>query len=642
MERILRWIRDGLDPDKDTVLPPTLAEKLEENTAVIHMDMAHIPETLREEFREGPGDFKMCDLIACMGLACTLTAMTFARPVGEPVKEKLVRISGFTQLKKLKQVKADLVGTYITVKGNVGRSSVLTAVVVRVSSVKPLVTQMKFTCPMCTTKQHFVFADGKFRADSGRVPRTIECELTCDLVDIIVPGDIVSVSGIVKVLSTEEARSRGKGAQTGQMYYLYLDVNHLSKISTANSDSTESSQTSGPSSSPSLGLAKDFIEFTPEDLQGIRQIMDWKGSVFSLLVHSVCPAIYGHLTVKAGLLLTLFGGRRRDSEGKGKLSIRSDPHILIVGDPGLGKSQLLMATVKLAPRGVYISGNLATTAGLTVTVCKDVDTGETALEAGALVLSDQGACCIDEFDKMTEHQALLEAMEQQSISIAKAGMVCTLPARASIIAAANPVGGHYSKAKTVAENLKMNSALLSRFDLVYILLDKPDENMDRFLSDHIMKVHSSKGAKRGFPLPGIGSAVQDAPEQSSTETLKHRLATDKEAQQDPIPARLLRLFISYARTYVQPRLSSEAAQLLQEFYLKLRHSYRSIDATPITTRQLESMIRLSEARARSELRSVVTEADARDIIEIMMDSLWKRDDEAAAPAPTEAASQRSS
>lgn len=140
-------------------------------------------------------------------------------------------------------------------------------------------------------------------------------------------------------------------------------------------------------------------------------------------------------------MLTLFGGRRRNANSGS--SIRSDPHILVVGDPGLGKSQMLMSTVKLAPRGVYVCGNTTTTSGLTVTLSKDPQTGDTSLEAGALVLGDQGVCCIDEFDKMGDHHALLEAMEQQSISIAKAGIVCSLPARTSVIAAANPVQGHY-------------------------------------------------------------------------------------------------------------------------------------------------------------------------------------------------------
>ena len=337
--------------------------------------------------------------------------------------------------------------------------------------------------------------------------------------------------------------------------------------------------------------------------------------------------------VKAGLLLSLFGGRRR-ADSEGSLSIRSDSHVLVVGDPGMGKSQMLLATVKLAPRGVYVSGNMTSTAGLTVTVCKDPDTGDTALEAGALVLGDQGVCCIDEFDKMTDHQALLEAMEQQQISVAKAGMICSLPCRTSVIAAANPVGGHYNKSKSASENLKMDPALLSRFDLIFILLDNPNEQMDKFLSDHIMLTHNSRSSNllRHEKLPLKNLDAHDFPIEQPM-SLKERLLHGDESQIEPIPAPLLRKFISYARTCnflyfiflycldSHPRLSEEAAGVLQSFYLWLRKNHKYIDSTPITIRQLESLIRLAEARARCELRDIVLESDALDVIDIMKESL---------------------
>ncbi|KAJ2760628.1 DNA replication licensing factor mcm8, partial [Coemansia nantahalensis] len=226
------------------------------------------------------------------------------------------------------------------------------------------------------------------------------------------------------------------------------------------------------------------------------------------------------------------------------------------------------------------------------------------------------------------------AMEQQSVSIAKGGLVCSLPARASVIAAANPAGGHYNKAKTVSENLKINGALLSRFDLVFILLDRPDVDMDKFLSEHVMALHSGtqprdEGASQrpahGHAAPGDDGGGVDAP--SFGDSLRVRPGE----RIDAIPPVLLRKYVAYARKYVHPRLSPEATAKLRDFYLELRRNHRSVDSTPITTRQLEALVRLAEARARAELREVVTESDADNVVEIMRHSLFQTyEDEAGA------------
>ena len=292
-------------------------------------------------------------------------------------------------------------------------------------------------------------------------------------------------------------------------------------------------------------------------------------------MHSLCPSIYGQELVKAGLVLALFGGCQKFSDDANKIPLRGDPHILVVGDPGLGKSQLLQALGNVAPRGVYLCGNTTTTAGLTVTLHKDGGTGDYALEAGALVLGDQGICCIDEFDKMRQqHQALLEAMEQQSISIAKAGVVCSLPARTAIVAAANPVGGHYNKGKTVAENIKMSSPLLSRFDLVFILLDEANEERDKMLSEHVMSLHASSARRRSAALDdfarlpagsgGRGGGVAMDGDGEEVPPLTDRLRLRRQEELDPIPPSLLRKYVAYARKYVHPKLTAEAADVLQE------------------------------------------------------------------------------
>ena len=555
-----------------------------------------------------------------------------------------VRLFNYHPVLPLKQLKASQFGKCVAVNGTV----------VRVSNVKPLVTKLAFECAVCAETQVLTLQDGKYRVptkcvsdecrsrsfsplrgsqltetidwqnvrlqevvsddsrEAGRIPRTVECELTGDLVDECVPGDTVTVTAIVKATGSEE--SHGKNNKDKCMFLLYLQAVSVCCHSRSSDD------TSDPQ-----------LDFSTNELYGIQEIQGDR-DVFRLIVGSLCPTIFGQEVVKAGLILGLFGGSTKHSLDKNSIPVRGDPHVLVVGDPGLGKSQLLQAAANVAPRGVYVCGNTTTTSGLTVTLTKDGSgSGDYALEAGALVLGDRGCCCIDEFDKMTsQHQALLEAMEQQSISLAKAGIICSLPARTSILAAANPVGGHYNKAKTVSENLKMGSALLSRFDLVFILLDKPDEERDQLLSKHVMLMHSRRSTGQAAVarrVPGgnieVGtSSQQDTSRLFCDTSISDRLKLPPEEVFDPIPHQLLRKYIAYARTYVHPNLSPQAAQVIQEFYLHLRRQRQGPNATPITTRQLESLIRLSEARARLELHEVVSEQDARDVVEIMKFSMY--------------------
>ncbi|KAM7117450.1 DNA helicase MCM8 isoform 3-T3 [Ciconia maguari] len=504
------------------------------------------------------------------------------------------RVYNYDPLTQLKNVRANCYGKYIALRGTV----------VRVSNIKPLCTKLAFLCGTCGDVQSVPLPDGKYtlpakclvpecrgrsftadrsspltttvdwqsvkvqelmsddQREAGRIPRTIECELVQDLVDSCVPGDMVTITGIVKVLSTEEGASKNKNDKC--MFLLYIEANSVSN-----------SKGQKPKNFDDETFQRSFMEFSLKDLYAVQEIQA-EENLFRLIVNSLCPAIYGH-----------------------------------------------EAVCNVAPRGVYVCGNTSTSSGLTVTLSRDGASGDFALEAGALVLGDQGICGIDEFDKMgNQHQALLEAMEQQSISLAKAGIVCSLPARTSIVAAANPVGGHYNKAKTVSENLKMGSALLSRFDLVFILLDTPNEDHDHLLSEHVMAIRAGKQAARSSGVV-THTNMQDCSvlEVVSDQPLLERLKILPGENFDAIPHQLLRKYIGYARQYVHPNLSPEAAQVLQEFYLELRKQNQGGDSTPITTRQLESLIRLTEARSRLELREKSTKEDAEDVIEIMKYSM---------------------
>lgn len=441
--------------------------------------------------------------------------------------------------------------------------------------------------------------------DSGRVPRTMEVELTRDLVDAVCPGDDVTVVGILKVRPSDEMKFQRKTPQPS-LYRMYLEA--VSVLSNKN-----------------CAQSARKTELTPRDMQAIEMIK-LEPCPFRLFVHSMCPSIYGHEMVKAGLILGLIGGSGSSADiDAGR---RTEAHVLMVGDPGVGKSKMLQACSSVSPRGVFVCGNSSTKAGLTVTVRHGRGTGG-SLEAGALVLADQGACCIDEFDKMSaNHHALLEVMESQTVSVAKAGVLCTLPARTCILAAANPAGGHYTKSKTVSENLKMNPALLSRFDLVFILLDRPDAHLDSLLTAHIQALHNEPSRSK-IVRSSTSIILERGRERNSAAEivvsndlpLSERLRLAPGERIDAVPHVLMQKYIGYARKNIHPILSPEADEALKQFYLQLRQVNVGVDSIPVTTRQLEALVRLTQARARCELAAVATLQHAEDVLEISKHSM---------------------
>lgn len=470
-------------------------------------------------------------------------------------------------------------------------------------------------------------------------------ELNNDLIDLCRPGDIILLVCWVDAVNSALAAGRaGKRAQETSTYKLFLYAHSITTLSESNSQVRKlgsGSTTDGNSQTT----------FTTQQLQSITQLChadhrflggtERRAFPFDLLVRSLCPSIIGHHSVKAGILLCLLGGTPPISEQMDRgNTIRSNSHILIVGDPGMGKSQMLLAATQLASRSVYVGGNTASTTGLTVTLTKE-EGGETGIEAGALVLADQGVACIDELDKCKNMDGLLEAMEQQCVSIAKAGVVASLPARCSIVAAANPKHGSYNMSKSVAENLNMARPILSRFDLVFILRDRVDKDQDRLVSSNIMnlyrKSNSMGKAKSGNDFDRLSSELVAKRNEEAThasfdensEAEPNRIPLEKRLAwvasfNEALPAGLVRDYIAYAREYCKPKLSKEAAVILREYYMTLRYPSNGRhrrDSVPITTRQLEALIRLSQARAKACLREYVTKEDALDVVELLKKSV---------------------
>src|SRR5512136_2338785 len=478
-----------------------------------------------------------------------------------------------------------------------GKLAMIEGIVVRATPVRPMVMQASFKCKRCGTvsrteqtgpflKAPFECTDPSCRQkgpfefiqeestfiDSqelrlqekpedlppGQLPRTLNVKLVgTEIVDLARPGDHVSIVGVVRAVAPSRP-----GIGKLRTFILHLDANSLEVLG----KEPETSLPSPEEEEKILELAKD----------------PW---VHRKIVASIAPSIYGYEHIKEAIMYLLFGGV---SKSLPDITVRGEMNALLIGDPGTAKSQLLQYVARIAPRGLYTSGRGTTAAGLTAAVIREKG-GSMSLEAGALVLADKGIACIDEMDKMRpeDRVAIHEAMEQHTVSVAKGGIVATLNARTAILAAANPALGRYEPHRTVSENISLPVTILSRFDLIFVLRDIPNRDADSKMSQHILELHR-KGTSPVEP---------------------------------PISVDLLRKYISYAKS-VRPVLTQDALKRLNDFYLAMR-SASEVEGSPvaITARQLESLVRTSEARARSALRDEVVSDDADHAIAMMRRSL---------------------
>ncbi|KAJ5716292.1 hypothetical protein N7493_008203 [Penicillium malachiteum] len=424
----------------------------------------------------------------------------------------------------------------------------------------------------------------------GQTPHSVSLCVYDELVDVCKAGDRVEVTGIFRCNPMRvSARQRSQKA----LFKTYIDVLHVQKVDRKKMgiDLSTVEQTM----SDQAAEAEQARKISAEEEEKIK-LTSSRPDVYELLSRSLAPSIYEADDVKKGILLQLFGGTNKTFQKGGNPRYRGDINILLCGDPSTAKSQLLRYVHKIAPRGVYTSGKGSSAVGLTAYVTRDPETRQMVLESGALVLSDGGTCCIDEFDKMNEatRSVLHEVMEQQTVSIAKAGIITTLNARTSILASANPIGSRYNPKLPVPQNIDLPPTLLSRFDLVYLVLDRVDESEDRRLAKHLVNMY-----------------LEDTPENASSEEI--------------LPIEFLTAYITYAKTQIHPVLTPAAGTALADAYVAMRQLGDDIRATErritATTRQLESMIRLSEAHARMRLSPEVTTADVEEAVRLIRSAI---------------------
>jgi len=491
---------------------------------------------------------------------------------------------------KIREIRAKHLDKFLWIEG----------IIRQASDVRPQVVNAKFECPNCGAILSVLQIDRKFREPSrcsctwkgqfrllskimvdaqrlvieespdslegGEQPRRLNVFLQEDLVDPkmeerTTPGSKVKIFGILKEVPVP--------LQTGSIstrYDIALEANNIIPLEEAFED----------------------INISEEEVKQILEL-SVDPNIQKRLSESIAPSIYGFGSIKEAVLLQLLGGVKKTKSDSG--STRGDIHLLLVGDPGVAKSVMLKFVSTIAPKGRYVSGKSATGAGLTATVVKDEFLRGWALEAGAMVLSNKGTVCIDEIEKMNEQDrsTMHEAMEQQSISVTKANIHATLRAETTVLAAGNPKLGRFDPYQSITQQIDISQALLSRFDVIFVIKDLPNKVQDEAIATHVLEEHK-QGVIR-----------------------------------DVIDPKLLKKYISYAKKNFKPKLSNEAIEEIKSFYINLRNqsvkSDSAVKPIAITARQLEGIIRLSEACAKARLSDEVTKADAIKAIELLKTSL---------------------
>ncbi len=598
VEKYKEFIRFFEDESGEPIYSNALAHMIEEQERSLSVDWTHLY-NFNPDFREIAEDIIVRPSVHMSAASKALKELV-GELLGDLVREEKFRIysEGDFHVRFYNiPTKASL--REIT-KFSIGRLIEVEGIVTRVSDIYDKLVKAVYVCTSCGRIEEVELVGGRFKPPErcpedgapmrfdheqsefvrwrairiqerpedlppGMMPEHVDGVLTDDIVDEVKPGDRVRITGIIRIKPARRDEGRGQGP----IFKRYLEVMHVEV--------------------PNRIYEK--LEITPEDEEEIWRLAG-RQDLEDLIVKSIAPSVFGWIEVKRAIAYALFGGSTKILADGSK--VRGEINVLMVGDPGVAKSQLLKYAAQLAPRGLYTTGKGSTAAGLTAAVVRDSATGGWTLEAGALVLADRGVACIDEFDKMNEddRRSIHEAMEQQTISIAKAGIVATLNARTTIIAAANPKKGRYDDYVSITENINLPPTILSRFDLVFIMKDRPRPEADSMVAEHILIT---------------------------------RMGRNPEAK-PPIDPSLLKKYIAYAKQNIDPMLTDEAAGRIKEFYVEMRKKGIARDeeggdvifeTIAITPRQLEALIRLSEARARMHLRKEVTVEDAEMAIKLV-------------------------
>ncbi|XP_070782543.1 DNA replication licensing factor MCM3 [Enoplosus armatus] len=450
------------------------------------------------------------------------------------------------------------------------------------------------------------------KAPAGQLPRSVDIILDNDLVDMVKPGDRVQVIGTYRCLPAK------KGGFTSGTFRTIMIACHVKQMSKEVSP-----------------------YFSADDVAKIRNFSRTRSKdMFDQLARSLAPSIHGHEYIKKAILCMLLGGVEKVLENGSR--IRGDINILLIGDPSVAKSQLLRYVLHTAPRAIPTTGRGSSGVGLTAAVTTDQETGERRLEAGAMVLADRGVVCIDEFDKMSDmdRTAIHEVMEQGRVTIAKAGIHARLNARCSVLAAANPVYGRYDQYKTPMENIGLQDSLLSRFDLLFIVLDQMDPEQDREISDHVLRMHRYRDPREqegaAMALGGTvdvlttedPNAVAEEHEELQIYEKHNNLLHGSKRKKDKIVSKeFMRKYIHIAKA-VTPVLTEEAANHIAEEYSRLR-SQEQMGAdiartSPVTARALETLIRLSTAHAKARMSKAVELEDSEVAVELVQFAYFKK------------------